>query len=105
MTEEVKIALVKAMSDETNDETIRAFLFLAGETLYKLADPHKKMTFEKFIDVYGSTQAKAAAWYLNKRGWDFETSHSENGVSRVFEAGDLPPSILRELIPVCGVTS
>ena len=105
MTEEVKIALVKAMSDETNDETIRAFLSLAGETIYHYVDPYQTTTMEKALETCGSTQAKAAAYYLNKRGWDFESGHSENGVNRSYESGDLPSSILRELIPKCGVTS
>lgn len=105
MTDVEKIAIVKAMSDETNDEVIRAFLTLAGETIYKYVDPYKTGTLEEALEDCGGTQAKAAAYYLNKRGWDFESGHSENGVSRNYESGDLPASILRELTPKCGVTS
>ena len=105
MTDTEKIDLVKAMSDETDDGVISAFLTLAGETIYNYADPYRKMEKADLLDKYGSIQAKAAAYYLNKRGADGQTGHSENGISRSYENGDLPLSLLREITPICGVVS
>lgn len=102
MTDEAKITLVKAMSDETDEEVISAFLTLAGDAIYNYCDPFATADKETVLTKYGSVQAKAAAYYLNKKGWDFQTSHSENGVNRNFETGDLPNSILRELTPIAG---
>ena len=40
---------------------------------------------------------------LNKRGAEGETAHSENGVSRSYEDGDIPPTLLRRILPMAGV--
>ena len=105
MTNAEKIAIVKGMSGEANDDTISAFLLMAGETIYRYADPYGKSSKEKILDTYGATQAKAAAYYLNKRGADGQKSHTENGISRSYENGDLPDSLLREITPICGSTT
>ena len=103
MTEAEKIVLVKAMSDETDDGVISAFLSMAADAIYHYVDPYHTSDREAVLMEYGNVQAKAAAYYINKKGWDFQTSHSENGVGRSFESGDLPASILRELTPKVGV--
>jgi hypothetical protein len=40
---------------------------------------------------------------LNKRGAEGEITHTENGVSRQYEDGDIPPSLLRRIVPMAGV--
>ena len=104
MTDTDKIVLVKAMSDETDDAVISAFLSMAGDAVYHYADPYKTTDKETVLDEYGGVQARAAAYYLNKRGADGQTSHSENGISRGYETGDLPESLKREITPICGIT-
>lgn len=100
MTDEAKITMVKALSDEESDEVISAFLAFAGEDLCAIFIPGSGEDEKtSFLDKYATAQVKAAAYYLNKRGWDFQTSHSENGVGRVYETGDLPDSILRLITP------
>lgn len=103
MTEETKSLLVQSMTDETQETVIAAFLEMAGDALYKYADPYGMRDKAAFLDQYGDLQVRAAAYFLNKRGADGEMVHGENGTSRHYEAGDLPPSLLRELVPVCGV--
>lgn len=105
MTDADKIVLVKAMSEETNDAVISAFLAMAGDAVYHYCDPYKTHTIVQVLAEYGGAQARIAADWLNKRGADGQLSHSENGISRTYEAGDIPPSILRELTPYCGVVS
>ena len=106
MTLDEKIAMVKALSDETEEEVISAFLTLAGDDLFLAYDSHGTQEEKTaFLDRYASVQVKAAAYYLNKRGWDFEKSHSENGVNRVYETGGLPNSILMLISPKVRVVS
>lgn len=105
MTDSEKITLVKAMCDETDDTVISAFLTLAGETIYKIVDPYETTTKDDVLERCAGTQIKAAAYYINKRGWDFQTAHNENGVARTFEAGDLPKSILQELTQKAGAVT
>lgn len=103
MTDAEKIVMVKAMTDETDDAVISAFLSMAGKAVCRYADPYSVNNADNTLSVYGDVQCRAAAYFLNKRGWDGQTGHSENGVSRSFEAADLPPSLLREITPICGV--
>lgn len=105
MTEAAKIGLVKAMTDETDDEIISAFLSLAGDAICHYADPFNRADQGSVLDRYGGVQARAAAYFLNKRGADLQSGHTENGVSRQYEAADLPPSLLREITPICGLLS
>ena len=105
MNDAEKIVLVEAMTDETNATTISAFLSMAGDAICHYCDPYGTLDHEDIIAKYGSAQSKLAAYFLNKRGADGQTSHSENGISRSFESGDIPPSIMREITPFCGVVS
>ena len=105
MTDAEKIELVEAMTDESNDTTVSAFLAMAGEAICHYCDPFGTIETADVLAKYGSAQCKLAAYYLNKRGADGQTSHSENGVSRSYESGDIPPSIMREITPFCGVVS
>ena len=89
--------MVKYLCDETDEETISAFLSYAADVLYEYGDPYKTMTLEEFVEQYGSAQVKAAAYYINKRGWDFETEHVENGMTRKYGANDLPADIIGKI--------
>ena len=52
---------------------------------------------------YELVHIEIAAYMLNKRGAEGEVTHSENGVSRTYEDGDIPPTLLRRITPVAGV--
>lgn len=43
----------------------------------------------------------ALAAYL-KRNADYETSHSENGISRSWSSEGYPEDLLAEIVPLCG---
>lgn len=97
-----KITLVRTMSGETNDTVISAYLSIAAQKILRIAYP-----FDDSVTVvppkYETLQIDAAVYMLNKRGGEGETSHSENGVSRVYENADLPASMLRAIVPMAGV--
>lgn len=105
MTESTKIAIVKNMTDETDTDVISAFLELAGDAIYHYADPYKSADKNAILEQYGGVQTRAAAYFLNKRGADGEKGRGENGTTITYEAADLPPSLLREITPICGVVS
>ena len=48
---------------------------------------------------YESRLLEIAAYLYNKRGAEGETSHNENGISRSYENGSIPESMLSEIIP------
>lgn len=47
-------------------------------------------------------QFRVAVELFSKMGAEGQTQHTENGVSRQYEAADVSPSLLRQIIPVCG---
>lgn len=104
MLDSEKVALVKAMTDETDEAIIMAFLSLAGDAVYHAACPYRNSDKNSVVSEYEGVQIRAAAYYLNKRGADGEKSHNENGISRTYENSDLPDSLLREITPIVGVS-
>ena len=105
MTNTDKIIMVKAMTDESDDSVISAFLAMAAEAICHYADPHKTRSQDEVIANYGGPQCRIAANWLNKRGADGQLAHDENGIMRTYESGDIPVSILREITPIAGVIS
>lgn len=104
MTEAKKIAMVSAMAEEPNKEIVSAYLEIAGDKIRKLAYPYNDDITE-MPQKYEYIQVEAAVYMLNKRGAEGQTSHSENGISRGYESADLPESLIRQIVPVCKVTS
>ena len=101
MTADEKISIVSTMVEETNVETISAYLCLAERKICNIVSPFQ------FLDSvpprYEHLQIEAAAYFLNKRGAEGETIHAENGITRHYEDGDLPPSLVKQIVPLCGV--
>jgi hypothetical protein len=97
-----KIALAKLMSGESDEFTVSAYLKIAGGKICRKAYPFDPGVTE-VPSQYDLLQVEIAVYLLNKRGADGETSHSENGVSVTYENGDIPNSMLRQIVPVCGV--
>lgn len=102
MLEAEKIAMVQALSGEKDENTVSAYLAVAGNKICRKAYPFDPAVVE-VPEQYGYTQVEIAVYLLNKRGAEGETTHSENGVSRNYEDGDVPASLLRQVVPIVGV--
>ena len=102
MTNDEKIALVSTLSGELDEEVVSAFLYMAGQKILALAYPFNH-TVTAVPAQYEHVQIDAAVYLLNKRGAEGELIHNENGVYRTYEDADLPASMLREIVPYCGV--
>lgn len=79
------------MSDEPNDEVISAYLYLAGQKILRMAFPDD---VTEVPEKYDALHIDATVYLLNKRGAEGQISHNENGISRSYETGDLPASML-----------
>lgn len=96
-----KLTMLECMTGETDDDVLLTYLNLAKEIVVSKAYP-----FRDKIEVpakYDGVHVEIAAYMINKRGAEGEISHSENGVSRTYEDGDIPPTLLRRIVPVVGV--
>lgn len=108
MTDVDKLVLLRTMitepaeSDEWSDEKLLAFLTIAGSKIIRRAYPYDD-TVTVVPNRYAVLQCEIAAFLLNKRGAEGETSHSENGINRTYENGDVPDTLLNQVVPFCGV--
>lgn len=103
MTQDEKLTALKAMvGTSDSDEVLSTYLNFAGSKILAKAYPHQNDVTE-VPSQYSYLQVEIAAYMLNKRGAEGQTSHTENGVSRSYENGDVPSSMLKSVIPYCGV--
>lgn len=101
MTDAEKQAMLQTITEEKNEGILSAYLSMAANVVLTHAYPYGEV--EEVPARYETVQIEIAAYMLNKRGAEGEISHSENGVSRSYEDGDIPPTLLRRIVPVAGV--
>lgn len=98
MTDTEKATMVTAMSGEADANIVSAYLALAGDKVCRKAYPFNP-TISVVPSQYDWMQVEIAVYLLNKRGAEGQTSHDENGIRRGYEAADVPPSLLRDIVP------
>lgn len=102
MTDEEKRNMISVMSDETDQTVLSAYLNLAKQIIFEKAFPYGNFP-EEMPAQYDGVHVEIAVYLINKRGAEGESVHLENGVSRHWEDGSVPPSLLRRIIPFAGV--
>lgn len=103
MNEEEKLIALRAMvGGSDTDEVLFTYLKLAGRKIIARAFPYDNTVTEVPVQ-YDTLQCEIAAYMLNKRGAEGQTSHTENGVTRQYESADVPSSMLKTIAPYCGV--
>lgn len=102
MTDTEKQEMLMAMTGEMDLRILSAYLSIARDKILRRAYPFGNRPSE-FPDEYDLKQVEIAVYLLNKRGAEGETAHSENGVSRSYEDGDIPPSMMRDILPSVSV--
>ena len=102
MTETEKLELLKLMTDEADESVLRAYLYLAAVKFIARAYPFRTDVVD-VPDRYAQQHVEIAAYLINKRGGEGETGHTENGISRQYEAGSVPDSMLKGITPCAGV--
>ena len=101
MTDEEKLTMIEAMTDEHSETVLSTYLSLAKQVVYEKAYPYGNFP-ETFPVQYDGVQVEIAAYMINKRGAEGEIVHLENGVSRHWEDAGVAPSLLRRITP-CAV--
>ena len=104
MTDDEKLARLRQMldpADTTSDEIANAYLDMAEKAVINLAFPFGDGT-EIMPEKYEGEQIEIALYMLNKRGAEGETEHSDGGVSRVYESGDIPASLKSRITAYVG---
>ena len=107
MSDAEKLMMLKTMvgnidSIDWSDDVLLTYLAVAGRKIINRAYPYDS-EIDEVPKRYGLLQCEIAAYLLNKRGAEGETSHSENGISRSYESADVPDSMLKDVVPFCKV--
>lgn len=104
MTDEEKMIMLKDMLDpcEDSDEVLLSFLEISKGIILNKKYPY--LDSEQYAEtdlpaLYDSKQLRIAVYLLNKRGAEGETIHSENGIRRDYGSSDIPPEMLRDIMP------
>lgn len=106
MTEETLKAMIKtnieSSSDMTiSDDVVNTFFQLSKNAILLKRFPYLQDVSEKELpSIYNSLCVRLAVYMFNKQGAEGEISHTENGVSIKWENGDLPESMMSEVIPM-----
>lgn len=105
MTDDEKLTFLKLLVGETDsDDVLSAYLTLAGKKILARSYPYDTDVTE-VPEQYDTLQCEIAAYMLNKRGAEGQTSHTENGITRAYENADVPESMLRQITPHVGIPS
>lgn len=104
MTDAERLAMLKVMVNSrfsTEDAMLNAYLQVAKDKILAIAYPYGTRP-DDVPEKYHTLQVEVATYMVNKRGADYQTQHSENGITRVYEAADVPDSMLKRIVPFCG---
>ena len=107
MTNDEKLlSLQKRIEPDTaSDDLLSELLEQAGAIVLNRRFPFGYPVDAEVPTQYARLQIAIAIELFNKRGAEAQTAHSENGINRTYEAGDVSPSLLKQIIPmVAGVT-
>lgn len=103
MLDAEKLIILERMTGEANADVLSTYLSLARGVVLSHAYPFESVDLEELPPRYDGIHIEIAAYMLNKRGAEGEVVHSENGVSRTYEDGDIPPTLLRRITPAAEV--
>jgi hypothetical protein len=104
MTNEEKIAKVSALiaPDTASNDLLLSLLEQSEGIILNRRYPFGAPEGATLSAIHEQLQIRMAVELFNKMGAEGQTEHAENGVTRKWEAGDVSPSLLRLIVPVCG---
>jgi hypothetical protein len=104
MTNEEKIErLAVLISPDTASDSLLLYLLEQSEGIalnrrYPFGVPEGA----SLSPFHEQIQIRIAVELYSKMGAEGQIEHAENGVTRKWEAADVSPSLLRQIVPVCG---
>ena len=98
------LARLKLRTGEPDEAILEDCLESAKSAILARRYPYGEWPDElesRYLDL----QFRCALAIFNKQGGEFETAHSENGVSRSFGSEGIPQELLMEVTPMAKVTT
>ena len=98
--------LTSISSDEKDQSVLSNYLSMAEDIAHARVFPFGVNDEEKagkIMQRYDRIICEIAVYLVNKRGAEGEKAHNEATAERQYENGGVPDSIMKKLIPFCGV--
>ena len=110
MTQDEKMTFLKKQLTDNGivptDEELSALLLITKGAILNARYPlGNNIDVAEVPQKYDYLQLQMCIQMYNKRGAEGQVSHSENGISRVWEEGDIPQSLLKLVVPYVGSVS
>ena len=104
MTNEQKIEKLKVLiaPDTASNELLLYLLEQSEGIILNRRYPFGAPEGVTLSAMHEQIQMRRAVELFSKMGAEGQTEHAENGITRKWEAGDVSPSLLRTIVPVCG---
>ena len=104
MTNEQKIEKLKVLisPDEASSDLLSYLLEQSEGIILNRRYPFGPPEGATLSALHEQIQLRVAVEIFSKMGAEGQLSHSENGVSRTWEAGDVSPSLLKLIVPCAG---
>ena len=104
MTDEEKLARFEALisPDTASRDLLQTLLWQAEGIVLSRRYPFGSPEGAIVSGAYEHIQLQIAVELFSKMGAEGQTGHSENGVSRSYEAADVSPSLLKRIVPAAG---
>ena len=104
MTNEQKIEKLKVLiaPDEASSDLLLYLLEQSEGICLNRRYPFGPPEGASLSPLHEQIQLRVAVEIFSKMGAEGQLAHSENGVSRTWEAGDVSQSLLKQIVPVCG---
>lgn len=94
--------LADDLDEDTTDPLLEMYLDIAGQKILDRLYPfdNSQLTIPK---RYEFKQLEIAQYLYLKRGAEGQTAHNEGGMNRTYESADVPPSLMKDIVPFCGI--
>lgn len=103
MTQEEMLNAFKSRIDiDAQDDLLLSYLNEAQEIIYNKIYPFAEDSGE-IPEKYHHKQLEIANYLFNKNGAEGETMHTEGQITRMYEKGGVPDSMLKGITPKCGI--
>ncbi len=107
MTDAEKLTMLVRLTNDADPDVLALYLDIAKakilERLYPLNDTDRD-SYE-FPSFYDYAQIQIAQYMYENRGTFGLTSHTEQGVHDTFASADIPPELLKNILPYVSVPS
>ena len=105
MTDEEKLARFEVLisPDTASKELLQHLLWQAEGIVLSRRYPFGSPEGATVSSAYEHIQLQIAVELFSKMGAEGQTAHGENGITRTYEAADISPSLLKRIVPVCGI--